>query len=58
MPQFVRSGGIDCGKRFLDVAVHGGETMRFRNEPADHQRLAAWLTERGVTRVGLEASGG
>jgi transposase len=58
MPQFVRSAGIDCGKRFLDVAVHGGETIRLRNEPVDHQRLVVWLKERGVTRVGLEASGG
>jgi len=58
MPQFVRSAGIDCGKRFLDVAVHGGETIRLRNEPVDHQRLVVWLTERGVTRIGLEASGG
>lgn len=59
MAQLVQSAGIDCGKRFLDVAVHpGGEQIRLRNEPADHQRLVVWLTERGVTRVGLEASGG
>ena len=59
MPQLVQSAGIDCGKRFLDVAVHpGGEQIRLENEPADHQRLVVWLKERGVTRVGLEASGG
>ena len=59
MPQLVQSAGIDCGKRFLDVAVYpGGEQIRLENEPADHQRLVVWLKERGVTRVGLEASGG
>ena len=59
MPQLVQSAGIDCGKRFLDVAVHpGGDQIRLKNEPADHQRLVVWLKERGVTRVGLEASGG
>ena len=59
MPQLAQSAGIDCGKRFLDVAVYpGGEQIRVENEPADHQRLVVWLKERGVTRVGLEASGG
>ena len=59
MAQLVQSAGIDCGKRFLDVAVYpGGEQIRLENEPADHQRLVVWLKERGVTRVGLEASGG
>ena len=59
MAQLAQSAGIDCGKRFLDVAVYpGGEQIRLENEPADHQRLVVWLKERGVTRVGLEASGG
>jgi hypothetical protein len=57
MPQIVPSADIDCEKQCFDVAVHpGGEKIRLRNEPADHQRLVAWLRERGVTRVGLEAS--
>jgi hypothetical protein len=44
MPQLVQSAGIDCGKRFLDVAVYpGGEQIRLENEPADHQRLVVWL---------------
>jgi transposase len=59
MAQLVQSAGIDCGKRFLDIAVYpGGEQIRLENEPADHQRLVVWLTERSITRVGLEASGG
>src|SRR3954452_1008207 len=59
MAQLVQSAGIDCGKRFLDIAVYpGGEQIRLENEQADHQRLVVWLTERGVTRAGLEASGG
>jgi hypothetical protein len=48
MAQLVQSAGIDCGKRFLDVAVYpGGEQIRLENEPADHQRVVVWL--RAVT---------
>jgi hypothetical protein len=50
--------GIDTGKRKLDVALHGrGERLEVANGPDGHGMLAAWLRERGVKRVGIEASG-
>jgi transposase len=52
-------GGIDVGKTWLDVAVHGSpELIRVRNDEAGCTQLIAWLKDRGVRRVGLEASGG
>lgn len=51
--------GIDIGKRHLDVAVHGSEDeARFANATAGFAMLGDWLAQRGVRRVGLEASGG
>jgi transposase len=51
--------GIDTGKRRLDVALHRrDERLEVKNDPDGHRRLAAWLRERGVKRVGIEASGG
>lgn len=51
--------GIDVGKRWLDVAVHGLEDdLRVENEPAGCSELIAWLKVREVGRVGLEATGG
>ena len=55
----MKIGGIDVGKRWLDVAVHGSqEVERFGNDEASIADLIGWLRARGVTRVGLEASGG
>lgn len=51
--------GVDVGKRWLDAAVHGGaEELRVANDAAGHVELIGWLKARGVTRVGMEASGG
>lgn len=51
--------GIDIGKTWLDIACHpSGTALRVKNTPADHCRLADWLKEQGVGRIGLEASGG
>lgn len=51
--------GIDIGKAFVDAAVGGGgEEARFARDRAGLLALVAWLRERGVARVGLEASGG
>jgi transposase len=51
--------GIDTGKSKLDVALNRrGEELVVDNDPDGHRRLAAWLRERGVKRVGIEASGG
>lgn len=51
--------GIDVGKRLLDVALHGcGEAFQATNDADGWEGLAGWLRERGVRRVGLEATGG
>jgi transposase len=47
------------GKTWLDLAVHGSEDqIRVRNDEAGCKELVAWFEARGVSRVGLEASGG
>lgn len=54
-----KAAGVDVGKRWLDAAVHGGEgELRVANDAAGHAELIGWLQARGVTRVGMEASGG
>lgn len=51
--------GIDTGKKQLDVAVCGSSArLRTDNATSGHEALVAWLRERGVRRVGIEASGG
>lgn len=51
--------GIDVGKRQLDAAVHGqAEPYQVANDADGWEALAVWLTERGVRRVGLEATAG
>ena len=51
--------GIDTSKGKLDVALDGrSEQLRVNNAPADHKALSEWLRQHGVTRVGIEASGG
>ena len=51
--------GIDVGKRQLDAAVHGrAEQHQVANDAAGWEALVAWLGERGVERVGLEATAG
>ena len=51
--------GIDVGKRWLDVAVHGLEDdLRVENGPAGFSELIVWLKAREVGRVGVEATGG
>ncbi len=51
--------GIDVGKSKLDVAVHGLEDkMQVANASVGFGELIAWLKERDVGRVGVEATGG
>jgi transposase len=51
--------GVDVGKAWLDVAVHGLEDEgRFANTAAGIGELIGWLKAREVGRVGLEATGG
>jgi transposase len=53
------TAGIDTAKDKLDIAVHG-ETSHWQvaNASAGWRRLAADLAQRGVGRVGIEATGG
>lgn len=51
--------GVDVGKAWLDVAVHGLEgEERWPNTTAGIGELIAWLKAREVGRVGMEATGG
>lgn len=53
-----RTAGIDTGKDRLDVAVHGaGSPFTVDNTPSGWQSLADRLSQEGVQRVGIEASG-
>jgi transposase len=51
--------GIDTGKRKLDVAIDGNaEQLQVDNTADGHAKLSAWLRQRHVKRIGIEASGG
>jgi transposase len=53
------TAGIDTSKAKLDIAVHGRtERWQVANALAGWRILAANLTKAGVTRVGIEATGG
>jgi transposase len=53
------TAGIDTSKLKLDIAVHGRtERWQVANAPPGWRCLAANLTKAGVTRVGIEATGG
>ena len=53
------TAGIDTSKLKLDVAVHGRtERWQVANALPGWRALAANLAETGVTRVGIEATGG
>jgi transposase len=51
--------GVDVGKHRLDVALHGqADQLQVANDATGRAQLVAWLQAHGVTRVGLEATGG
>ena len=53
------TAGIDTSKAKLDVAIHGrAGCSQVENNPSGWRRLVAELTEAGVARVGIEATGG
>ena len=55
----IEAAGIDTGKSTLDVALAGAVSeVQVDNTTEGHRALASWLRERGVRRVGIEASGG
>jgi len=51
--------GVDVGKSFLDVAIHGEPTVqRFKNASGAVERLVKQLKKRGPVRIVVEATGG
>jgi transposase len=53
------TGGIDTSKSKLDVGIHGQKRCEtFDNMQAGWCQLLAWLSSEGVSRVGIEATGG
>ena len=53
------TAGIDTSKAKLDIAVHGrAGGWQVANTPAGWRQLATKFGEAGITRVGIEASGG
>src|SRR4029078_1262527 len=55
----ITTAGIDTSKAKLDIAVHGRtERWQVANALPGWRSLAANLAEAGVTRVGIEATGG
>jgi transposase len=55
----ITTAGIDTSKAKLDIAVHGRtERWQVANALPGWRALAAILAEAGVTRVGIEATGG
>ena len=50
--------GIDVSKEWFDVQVLDGPRERFANDRAGHEQLVAWLADRTVAGVVLEATGG
>lgn len=54
-----KTAGIDTSKNKLDVAVHGESGhWQVANSAAGWRKLAAQLATAGITRVGIEATGG
>ncbi len=54
-----RTAGIDTSKAKLDIAVHGHiERWQVANDLPGWRHLAVALAKAGVTRVGIEATGG
>lgn len=55
----IRAAGVDIGKCWLDLAIEScADIRRFSNDAEGRGALLAELSQAGVTRVGLEASGG
>jgi transposase len=51
--------GIDVAKAKLDIAIHGQKrTTVVENTPDGWRTVAAQMTREGVSRVGIEATGG
>jgi transposase len=49
--------GIDIGSRDIYVSVDGKEVVRFKTFTSDYSRCCAYLKERGIQSVAMEATG-
>jgi transposase len=59
MAKFITTAGIDTSKAKLDIAVHGRpEHWQVENGTAGWCQLVDILKEAGVSRIGIEATGG
>ncbi len=59
MAQILVTAGIDVSKGWLNVALWPLKAeLQVDHTATGYDQLAAWLTQHGVMRVGLEASGG
>jgi transposase len=59
MAQMVVTAGIDVSKGWLNIALWPLKIeLQVDRTAAGYDELAVWLTQHGVTRIGLEASGG
>ncbi|MCW2238383.1 transposase [Azospirillum canadense] len=59
MTHLIPSVGLDCGRDWLDAALFPGPArLRVANTSEGRSALASWIRERGLARVGVEASGG
>jgi transposase len=59
MAQMVVTAGIDVSKGWLNIALWPLKAeLQVDGTAAGYDELAAWLTQHGVRRAGLEASGG
>ena len=53
------AAGIDVSKGRLDAQIHGcGSHLSVTNDREGYARLIRWCLDQGVTRIGMEASGG
>ena len=53
------AAGIDTSKEKLDIAIHGQSTCwEFSNDLPSWRKLVELLTKAGVSRIGIEATGG
>src|SRR5260221_9806583 len=59
MAQMVLTAGGDVSKHWLDIALWPKRAeLRVPRDPDGYCELAAWLRQHGVSRIGVEASGG
>ena len=54
-----KAAGIDTGKMWLDIATYPvSDRLKVPNTAEGWKTLVDWLKQRGIERIGIEASGG